>query len=95
MSCRTCGREGLCNICCCISPDHRRHDFKLDTCHLCKHPIDQGRVETADVTCFQCQHYALKAVGSGHCLLYDTAIDSEIFAAQDCAGFERIQEGTS
>ena len=50
---------------------------------------------TADVipfpnqrTCFTCEHYAWNAFGNGRCELYDEPIDSEIFAARDCAGYE-------
>ena len=42
-----------------------------------------------EVTCFQCQHYAFNFLGSGRCQLFDEEVDSEIFAARDCAGFER------
>jgi hypothetical protein len=45
-------------------------------------------------TCFRCQHYEFRSTGPGHCQLFDEAIDSEIFAARNCAGYEPSQEST-
>lgn len=42
-----------------------------------------------EVSCFQCQHYDFHFLGPGRCQLFDEDIDSEIYAARDCAGFER------
>lgn len=36
MACQKCGRQGLCTVCCCVSPDHGLET--LDECRLCKHP---------------------------------------------------------
>lgn len=41
MTCKTCGREGLCDVCCCISTDHRNALRK--TCHLCGHAVKAKR----------------------------------------------------
>lgn len=42
-------------------------------------------------SCFQCEHYEFFPIGPGHCHLFDEAIDSEIYAARDCAGYEPKQ----
>lgn len=34
-------------------------------------------------TCFRCSHYL-----ENYCRLFDEQIDSEIYAAKNCAGFE-------
>lgn len=34
-------------------------------------------------TCFKCEHYT-----ENYCQLFDTPIDSELYAAKDCAGYE-------
>lgn len=39
-------------------------------------------------SCFDCEHYLWNPFGNGRCLLFDEEIDSELHAAQDCAGFE-------
>lgn len=41
-------------------------------------------------TCFECDHLGIAWGGSSWCLLYDEGIDSEIYAAKDCPGFEPI-----
>lgn len=38
-------------------------------------------------TCFSCLHYAEE---EGRCQLFDEYIDSEIFAARDCPGYEPL-----
>lgn len=36
-------------------------------------------------TCWKCIHYAPE---QNRCLLFDAPIDSEVYAAKDCDGFE-------
>jgi hypothetical protein len=36
-------------------------------------------------SCFKCEHYASEV---SRCFLFDEQIDSEIFAAKDCNGYE-------
>ncbi len=59
------------------------------TAHKKKPDPDQPE-QMADVipfppvrTCFACVHYV-----ESYCRLFDEAIDSELYAARDCVGFE-------
>lgn len=36
-------------------------------------------------TCFRCEHFLTL---ESHCRLFDEQIDSEIYAAKDCPGYE-------
>ena len=45
------------------------------------HPSQMGRVRS----CFDCVFYLFE---TSHCDLYDERIDSELFAARDCDGYE-------
>lgn len=43
-------------------------------------------------TCFDCDHMGVAAHGTSWCLLFDEQIDSELYAAKDCNGFEEVRD---
>lgn len=43
-----------------------------------------------EITCFACEHHCIDWDSASRCALFDEPIESETFAARDCAGFEHI-----
>lgn len=52
-------------------------------------PVGRNQEPEEAQTCFRCQHYDEPKTT---CLLFDEQIDSELYAARDCPGYETGEE---